>query len=60
MTAVNVVGTTTIDSNICTLTVKKSSFTRTDPVLPSSSIVILSKCAMLFYLLSKYIEFSKK
>jgi len=36
MTAVNVVGTTTIDSNICTLTVEKSSFTRTDPVLPSS------------------------
>ena len=35
-TAVNVVGTTTIDSNICTLTVARSSYTRTDPSLPSS------------------------
>jgi hypothetical protein len=33
---VNVVGTTTIDSNICTLTVARSSYTRTDPSLPSS------------------------
>jgi hypothetical protein len=36
-TAVNVVGTTTIDSNICTLTVARSSYTRTEPTLPSSA-----------------------
>lgn len=37
ITAVNVVGTTTIDSNICTLTVARSSYIRTEPTLPSST-----------------------